>query len=93
MIKLTGKKVFKHFEILSIESDSITYKRVIQRKGRSSRIIKKIELNLPTATLHYFEKEDYENLKKIEVEISSQFQIVNNEKKSILRIIYNFFEI
>ena len=81
------------FVVVSNDNESAVFKRTINRNGRTAKEIKKIEASLTTTTLHYFDKDDFDNLKRIEAELS--MVIANNfkTKRSIVDILYSFLEI
>lgn len=85
------------FEIVSSNEDMAVFKRIVSKKGKSPIQVKKIEQNMPTTTLHYFDKKDFEALKEIETKIFSQMSQVNDDKyshkSSIMEYILKFLEI
>lgn len=89
----TEKNNSIEFVVVSKNNESAVFKRTINRNGRTAREIKKIEASLPTTTLHCFDKKDFDNLKRIESELS--IALVNNfkTKRSIVQILYSFLEI
>lgn len=80
------------FEVLETKKNSVIFKRKISPKGRSKKDVHKIEMDLPKATIHYFDMEDYIKLKKIEKEILEN-QIVKKEQRSFVHYLFHFLEI
>ena len=89
----TDKNNSIDFVVVSNDNESAVFKRTINRNGRTAKEIKKIEASLPTTTLHYFDKDDFDNLKRIEAELSISLIDNYKTKRSIVDILYNFLEI
>lgn len=78
------------FEIASEDDDKVVYKPVLPSK-MSKKERKKRELKLPQLTISYFDKEDIERLKEIQLEIADEFVIKKNGEFMIwLNAIKNF---
>jgi hypothetical protein len=60
------------FEILESDYDSVTFKRVLKKRGNAKEKYKK-EIQLPTLTMYCFDEEELERLRKIELEISKTY--------------------
>lgn len=71
------------FEMLVADESSVVFQRKASNKKKKAKELKRIKLNQPTATLHYFSHEDFERLKQIEADITAQ---VEHQKPT-----FNFF--
>jgi hypothetical protein len=82
-----------YLEIVTSDSEMAVYKRIIPRHGRSAKHLKKVQENSPTATLHFFDIDDFNNLKSIEAELSQSLEGKYSNKRSVVDILYSFLEI
>jgi hypothetical protein len=72
MTKITEKNV--GFEVLTENEDGVTFKRVLSTK-RPAKENRKIEMELPKVTIHYFDKDDIERLNKIQIELAEKYVV------------------
>jgi len=93
MSKVNEIKQPKGLEIIFSDDESTVFTKSVSKKGRTIKDIKAIEKNLATTTIHYFNEEDFNKLKKIEVELRSQLELTIEKRISLLNRIYKFLEI
>lgn len=93
MSKLKNENGVLDFEIVTADDDAAVYRQVLKKGGRTAKDIKKLEGRLPTATLHYFDKEDFENLKRIEAELIELYnKNLSRNKSSVLDSFFSFLK-
>jgi hypothetical protein len=79
-------------ELISSNNENAVYRIAIPKKDFTLKEKQKILKNAHTATIHYFNLEDFQRLKAIEAEIIQKLD-VQSTKKSFSDYFYKFLEI
>ncbi len=69
------------FEKLREDKDKIVYKRVLPKKNVRPKEKGKLELQLPTLTVHLFDPVDLEKLQKVFNDLIEKMEQEKNQKK------------